>query len=151
LPDFSLKTTSAWKFFFWLLASSARLWENISKAQYCTKCFYVAYFFTKREAKVNKNCGLKNCWLRATNIWRISVALSRNPLLTLASRFAKKQNLQHKILFWNIYPWRCFIDVFLYWPTKTFLCKSCFQREIRQNVHLAFHHFWRVSLCLLEG
>jgi hypothetical protein len=62
--------------------------ESISMAQCCKKRLDAA----KRDAEVNKTCRL-----RATNIDRISVALSQILLLTLASRFVK--NMQHKNIF----------------------------------------------------
>jgi hypothetical protein len=72
------------------------------KAQYCKTSLYVAYFLTKCEVR------LKN---------KLSVALSRIFLLTLASRFILKYATQERFSL-TLSLGDVFFNVLLSWPTK---------------------------------
>jgi hypothetical protein len=107
----------------------------------------------------------KDFRLKATETLHIFVALSRQFLLTLSSRFVK--NMQHINMFNYIEPRKCFLKVFLSWPNPK---NKQFMKELfsaRNQANSTFYHpplllpfgglacfvaFWRVSLlcCLWD-
>jgi hypothetical protein len=97
------------------------------------KKFLFRIFLTKREAMVNKNIRLSNS--NSKNF----VALSRQFLLTLASRFVK--NRQHKNNLCNTEAWSRFLKVLLSWPTKNFEVRVIFSEKSRQKVDFYFSPF----------